>query len=148
MKTPISVIKNQAELLQDEAHLGEDRIEYAKTIEDAAGRLADLIGNILKLNKLENQRIAPEVEPYDVCRQLCDCAISLRTPGRKRRSNWRWILRNGRWCWRMKISWNWSGTICCRMREVHGAGREDYHFPDPGERKYPGLCVRYRLRYG
>ena len=31
----------------------EDRIEYAKTIEDAAGRLADLIGNILKLNKLE-----------------------------------------------------------------------------------------------
>lgn len=75
MKTPISVIKNQAELLQMKHISEEDRIEYAKTIEDAAGRLADLIGNILKLNKLENQRIAPEVEPYDVCRQLCDCAI-------------------------------------------------------------------------
>ena len=75
MKTPIAVIKNQAELLQMEHISEEDRIEYAKTIEDAAGRLSDLIGNILKLNKLENQRITPEAETYDVCRQLCDCAI-------------------------------------------------------------------------
>lgn len=37
-----------------------------------AARLSSLIGNILKLNRLEHQRITPEVEIYDVCRQLCE----------------------------------------------------------------------------
>ena len=46
--------------------------EYAKGIEDAASRLSSLISNILKLNKLEHQKITPEVETYDVCRQLCE----------------------------------------------------------------------------
>lgn len=75
MKTPIAVIKNYAELLRSEHTTEEQRKEYAVNIEGAARRLSDLIGNILKLNKLENQRIAPEVEVYDVCRQLCDCIL-------------------------------------------------------------------------
>jgi len=48
------------------------RLEYAKGIEGAAARLSSLISNILKLNKLENQNIVPELEVYDVCRQLCE----------------------------------------------------------------------------
>lgn len=75
MKTPIAIIKNYAELLQAEHIEEEQRKEYAKSVENAAARLADLIGNILKLNKLENQRITPDMEVYDVCRQLCECIL-------------------------------------------------------------------------
>lgn len=75
MKTPIAIIKNYAELLSSEQISDEQRKEYAEGIEGAATRLSNLITNILKLNKLENQRITPEVEPYDVCRQLCECIL-------------------------------------------------------------------------
>lgn len=75
MKTPIAIIKNYAELLKAE-HITEiQRKEYAEGIEGAARKLSNLISNILKLNKLENQRITPEVETYDVCRQLCECIL-------------------------------------------------------------------------
>lgn len=76
MKTPIAVIKNSAQMLQLGTLPEEEKAEYAKTIDSAAGRLSDLITNILKLNKLENQRIVPEVRTYDVCRQLCECVLS------------------------------------------------------------------------
>lgn len=72
MKTPISVIKNYAQLLGADQISQERRKEYAEEIEDAASRLSSLITNILKLNKLENQRITPEAEVCDVCRQLCE----------------------------------------------------------------------------
>lgn len=72
MKTPISIIKNYAELLQMDSISEAQRLEYAKGIEGAAARLSNLISNILKLNKLENQNIVPELEVYDVCRQLCE----------------------------------------------------------------------------
>lgn len=77
MKTPISIIKNYAELLQMQYLPEEQRKEYAKSVESAALRLSDLIGNILKLNKLENQRIMPDMEVYDVCRQLCECILQM-----------------------------------------------------------------------
>lgn len=75
MKTPIAIIKNYAELMKSEHITEEQRIEYAENIEGAAMRLSNLITNILKLNKLENQRITPETEAYDVCRQLCECIL-------------------------------------------------------------------------
>ncbi len=75
MKTPIAIIKNYAELLQMNHITEEQRKEYSDSIEHAAMKLSHLITNILKLNKLENQKIVPEVEDYDVCRQLCDCIL-------------------------------------------------------------------------
>ncbi len=75
MKTPIAIIKNYAELLKTGHFTEEQRKEYAEGIEGAAMRLSNLISNILKLNKLENQRITPEVEAYDVSRQLCECIL-------------------------------------------------------------------------
>jgi len=75
MKTPIAIIKNYAELLHAEQISDEKRKEYAASVESAATRLSNLIVNILKLNKLENQKITPEVQEYDVCRQLCDCIL-------------------------------------------------------------------------
>ena len=75
IKTPIAVIQNYAEYLCKDPISAEQRIEYAKSIEDASKRLANLITNILKLNKLENQKIQPEVTEYDICKQLSECAI-------------------------------------------------------------------------
>lgn len=75
MKTPIAVMKNYAELLAAERIEDGRRKEYAKAVENAAARLSDLISNILKLNKLENQRLVPEMESYDICRQLCECIL-------------------------------------------------------------------------
>lgn len=75
MKTPIAIIKNYAEMLQLESVTQEQRKEYGATIESAALRLSGLISNILKMNKLENQNLIPEVEVYDVCRQLCECVL-------------------------------------------------------------------------
>lgn len=75
MKTPIAVIKNYAELLQMKNVREEEKEEYARNIEEAAGHLSALISNILKLNKLENQRIDPEIESYDLCGQLEECIL-------------------------------------------------------------------------
>lgn len=75
MKTPIAVIKNYAELLQKENLEEQKRMEYAQGIKEASVKLSGLISNILKLNKLENQSIAPIPQKYDVCRQLCDCVL-------------------------------------------------------------------------
>lgn len=75
MKTPIAVIKNYAEMLQMEQVEDKTRKEYAQSIESAAEKLSHLISNILRLNKLENQSIIPEVADYDICRQLCECIL-------------------------------------------------------------------------
>lgn len=75
MKTPIAVIKNYTELLQMKNASDGEKAEYARNIEEAAGHLSALISNILKLNKLENQRIDPEIESYDLCGQLEECIL-------------------------------------------------------------------------
>lgn len=75
IKTPLAVIQNYAELLQQEDLPGERRREYADTILQSSRRLSSLITNMLKLNKLEKQAIQPVPEPFDLCRQLCECAL-------------------------------------------------------------------------
>ena len=75
MKTPLSIIKNYAELMRAENLSEQHRMEYAEAIESAAGRMSDLITNILRLNRLEHQTILPEVKEYDLCRQLVDCIL-------------------------------------------------------------------------
>jgi signal transduction histidine kinase len=75
MKTPIAIIKNYAELLRMGNVTQEQRLEYAQSIEAASVKLSHLISSILKLNKLENQKILPEMREYDLCRQLCDCIL-------------------------------------------------------------------------
>ena len=75
IKTPLAVIQNTAQLLQNPNLPEEQRREYVDTIEKYARRLADLIGNILKLNKLEKQTIQPKAQPYDLCAQLAECAL-------------------------------------------------------------------------
>ena len=75
IKTPLATIQNTAELLGRE-ELTEKQQRYTDIIFQSSKRLADLISNILKLNKLEKQTITPAVETYDVCEQLVQCAIA------------------------------------------------------------------------
>ena len=75
MNTPLAVIQNYAQLLQKENLTEEERREYADSILQSTRKLSSLITNILKLNKLEKQTIRPVPEQYDLCQQLCDCAL-------------------------------------------------------------------------
>lgn len=75
LKTPLSVMQNYGTMLQKPGLSEEKRVEYAKAITDASRRLADLISNILKLNKLENQQIFPDATTYDLGEQLCECLL-------------------------------------------------------------------------
>ncbi len=76
LKTPLSVMQNYGTLLQQPDLSEEDRVKYAKSVSDASRRLAGLITNILKLNKLENSRIYPTSEEYNLTAQLCECLLN------------------------------------------------------------------------
>jgi len=76
LKTPLAVMGNYATMLQQPGISEEDRLEYAKAISHSSRRLAALITNILKLNKLENQQIFPQPREFDLGEQLCECLLA------------------------------------------------------------------------
>lgn len=76
MKTPLSVLNNYGILLQNSGLEEGERIEYAKGVSEYAKKLADMITNILKLNRLEKQQIYPKTTEYDIGEQLCECLIA------------------------------------------------------------------------
>lgn len=75
LKTPLAVMQNYGTMLQSPDLPEEKRIEYAKGITDNSRRLASLITNILKLNKLENQQIFPVASSFDLSEQLCESLL-------------------------------------------------------------------------
>ena len=75
MKTPLAVMQNYGTLLQTPDLPEEKRMEYAKAITDASRRLADMMANILKLNRLENQQIYPNLTTFDLGEQLCESLL-------------------------------------------------------------------------
>ncbi|MBQ9131460.1 MAG: HAMP domain-containing histidine kinase [Clostridia bacterium] len=75
MKTPLAVMQNYGTLLQAPDLPEEKRVEYAKAITDSSRRLADMMTNILKLNRLENQQIYPNPTTFDLGEQLCESLL-------------------------------------------------------------------------
>lgn len=75
LKTPLAVMGNYATMLQRPGITEEEKNEYAKAISEAARKLAQLITNILKLNKLENQQIFPQPKEFDLGEQLCQSLL-------------------------------------------------------------------------
>ena len=75
LKTPLAVMGNYATILQKPGITEGEKNEYAKAISEAARKLAQLITNILKLNKLENQQIFPHAQEFDLGEQLCDSLL-------------------------------------------------------------------------
>ena len=87
LKTPLAVMGNYATMLQKPGITEAERLEYAKAISDAARRLAQLITNILKLNKLENQQIFPQLDEYDLGEQLCESLLQFEDIWEKKELN-------------------------------------------------------------
>lgn len=75
LKTPLAVMQNYGTMLQQSDLSEEKRVEYAKAVTDSSRRLADMMTNILKLNRLENQQIYPKTTEYDLGEQLCECLL-------------------------------------------------------------------------
>ncbi len=75
MKTPLAVMQNYGTLLQAPDLSEEQRREYAKGVTDGVRRLADMMTNMLKLNRLENQQIYPQTSEFDLGEQLCECLL-------------------------------------------------------------------------
>lgn len=84
MKTPLSVMQNYGTLLQAPGLPEESRIEYAKAITESSRRLADMMTNILKLNRLENQQIYPNLTTFDLGEQLCECLLQYESTWEKK----------------------------------------------------------------
>lgn len=76
LKTPLSIIQNYSVMLQTPNLPEEKRLEYSKAVSDAVYRFSEMITNILKLNKLENQQIFPNAEKYNLSEQLCGCLLA------------------------------------------------------------------------
>lgn len=75
LKTPLTVIQNYGTLLQSPDLSEQERAEYANGISNTAKRMAEMVTNILKLNRLENQQIYPQITEFDLGEQLCECLL-------------------------------------------------------------------------
>ena len=85
MKTPLAVMQNYGTLLQTPDLPEDKRLEYAKAITDSSRRLADMMTNILKLNRLENQQIYPNLTTFDLGEQLCECLLQYESTWERKR---------------------------------------------------------------
>lgn len=75
LKTPLTVIQSYATLLREEKD-EQKREKYAAAVAEAAGRLSVLIGNILQLNKLENQSVLPEKTVVQLDEKLAEVILT------------------------------------------------------------------------
>ena len=84
LKTPLAVIQNYGTMLQSPVLTEAQRMEYAKAITEQSRRLADLITNILKLNRLENQQLYPAAKRYNLGEQLAECLLNFESTWEKK----------------------------------------------------------------
>ena len=75
IKTPLSVIQGYADLLQNQDLSVEKRNEYTFLLSEAITSLTNLVTNILKLNKIENQGIIQK-EKFSLDEQIRYCILS------------------------------------------------------------------------
>ncbi|MBQ9505867.1 MAG: HAMP domain-containing histidine kinase [Clostridia bacterium] len=69
-KAPLALIRSSGELLMRDDLTREDRQKYAKNVCDASKRLAEMVTNVLTLNKIENSTIVAKKDKIDLAEQL------------------------------------------------------------------------------
>lgn len=70
IKTPLSVIQSYSNALKDETLPKDKREKYLDNLQENCKKLTNLVTNILRLNKLENQRLLPEFERFNLSELL------------------------------------------------------------------------------
>ena len=75
IKTPLSVILNYAKVLRAGNIDEQTKAKYLDTLVNQSQKLSNLVTNILKLNKLENQKITKCYEKVNVGELLRECVI-------------------------------------------------------------------------
>lgn len=70
IKTPLSVIQSYAFALNDDKLEVKTRKKYLNNLQNSCKKLSNLVTNILKLNKLENQNLIPEMKKFNLSESL------------------------------------------------------------------------------
>jgi len=83
-KTPIVSIAGFAKLLKRGDLTEEQKAEYIGIIEEESLRLAAMATNVLKLTKIENQRILTDVSEYNLSEQIRSCVLLLESKWSKK----------------------------------------------------------------
>ena len=76
IKTPLSVIQNYAMLLSSPSLDEKEKAAYAEKISEGSRKLARLVTDILRLNRLENQTIYYKKEVFDLSEEICSSLLS------------------------------------------------------------------------
>lgn len=76
IKTPLAVMQNYAKTLQLENIDESKRKECLNGLILQSNKISNLISNILKLNKLDNQEIVPEIIEFDLGELVRTCTLS------------------------------------------------------------------------
>jgi signal transduction histidine kinase len=79
IKTPLAIICNYATILQNPDIQEQERRDCVESLVGASNRLNSLVTNILKLNKLESQKINRHDTDFDLCGQLSECTLGFET---------------------------------------------------------------------
>lgn len=84
IKTPLAVIQNYTKLLSSEDISREQMEEYISVIGQSSRRLSSMITNILKLNRLENQKIFPKKEKFNLTENITQCLLDFESVWEKK----------------------------------------------------------------
>ena len=124
LKTPLAVIQNYGAMLQQSELSRKNRLEYAAAITQASRRLADLISNILRLNRLENQQIYPQRERFDLGEQICECLLGFENTWEDRGIEIKTDIEDGVWIESdaelLSLVWNNLFSNAFKFTEVGG----------------------------
>ena len=97
IKTPLAVVQSNAEMLRKENITQRQRLEYTDAIIGSTKKLSGLITNILKLSRLEQQKIQPAPARYDLCAQLSECALQFEEVWEEKEINFEVELEDRAW---------------------------------------------------
>lgn len=76
IKTPLAIIQNYSVILKNENLSKQERENYLNELTNATKRLSNLITNILKLNKLENQKLDFDTSKFNLGEELGTSIVS------------------------------------------------------------------------